>query len=87
MTTRSTLTVRLSPALSEHVANAVGEESGSYENVSEYIRDLIRRDMEGREQQRFERLKSELQLAFAQPDGSYAALRAEDIVRRSNATG
>jgi Arc/MetJ-type ribon-helix-helix transcriptional regulator len=40
----SALTVRLDEALSKHVADAVSEESGAYANVSEYIRDLIRRD-------------------------------------------
>jgi len=38
-----TMTVRVSGALSEFVATNV-DEDGAYENVSEYIRDLIRRD-------------------------------------------
>ena len=39
------MTVRLSGQLSEFVAASVGED-GACENVSEYIRDLIRRDKE-----------------------------------------
>lgn len=39
------INVRLSGALSEFVARMVGV-SGLYETPSEYIRDLIRRDME-----------------------------------------
>jgi antitoxin ParD1/3/4 len=39
----TTMTVRLGGTLSEFVAANVGED-GSFENVSEYIRDLIRRD-------------------------------------------
>jgi len=42
------INARLSGALSEFVARMVGE-SGLYETPSEYIRDLIRRDMERRE--------------------------------------
>ena len=39
---------RLSPPLARFVARMVGED-GLYETPSEYIRDLIRRDMEKRE--------------------------------------
>ena len=45
MTQTTTMTVRISGALSEFVASNVGE-NGSYENISEYVRDLIRRDKE-----------------------------------------
>lgn len=43
MSRTTTLTVRLGGALSDFVAANVGE-AGACENVSEYIRDLIRRD-------------------------------------------
>ena len=43
MSRTTTMTVRLSGALSDFVAANVGE-NGSYENISEYVRDLIRRD-------------------------------------------
>ena len=51
-----TLNVRLTGALGDHVADAVGE-YGLYENVSEYVRDLIRRDHARVEQERFETLR------------------------------
>lgn len=82
-TPTTTLTVRLSGPLSEFVAANVSE-SGSFENVSEYIRDLIRRDKERVEQLAFDRLKAELTLAFAAPDSSYRALTAADILARNN---
>ncbi len=78
----TTLTVRLSGGLSEVVAANTGE-NGSYENVSEYIRDLIRRDKERMEQQAFERLKAELQLAFAAPESSFAPLTASEVIARN----
>ncbi|OQY04944.1 MAG: addiction module antitoxin [Desulfobacteraceae bacterium 4572_123] len=80
--TQTTLTVRLSGALSDFVAASVGE-TGAYENVSEYIRDLIRRDKEHMEQQSFERLKAELALAFSAPENSYAPLSATEVIKRN----
>ena len=56
MSRTTTMTVRLSGALSDFVAANVGE-NGSYENISEYVRDLIRRDKERTEQEAFDRLK------------------------------
>ena len=83
MATRTTtLTVRLGGALSEFVAANVGDE-GSYENVSEYIRDLIRRDKERHEQEAFERLRAELNRAFAAPESSYSPLSATDVIARN----
>ncbi len=80
----TTMTVRLSGALSEYVSANVGE-TGSYENVSEYIRDLIRRDKERTERQAFDRLKAELTRAFAAPDSSYIPLSAADVIARNKA--
>lgn len=48
--TSDRINARLSGALSEFVSRMVGE-TGLYETPSEYIRDLIRRDMERREGQ------------------------------------
>ena len=84
MSRTTTMTVRLSGALSDFVATNVGE-TGAYENVSEYIRDLIRRDKERAEQQAFDRLKAELAHAFAAPDTSYRPLSAADVIARNQA--
>jgi antitoxin ParD1/3/4 len=78
------MTVRLSGALSDFVAANVSE-TGSYENVSEYIRDLIRRDKERAEQEAFDRLKAELTHAFAAPDSTYHSLTAADVIARNKA--
>ena len=80
--TQTTMTVRVSGALSAFVASNVGEH-GRYENVSEYIRDLIRRDKERVEREAFERLKAELQHAFAAPDDTFEPLTAADIIARN----
>ena len=76
-----TLNVRVGGMLGDFVAANVGDE-GAYENVSEYVRDLIRRDMERAEIEAFERLKAELHRAFAAPDDSYSPLDADTVIKR-----
>lgn len=80
----TTMTVRLSGSLSDFVAANVGEH-GVYENVSEYLRDLIRRDKERKETEVFERLKAELTHAYAAPETSYHPLTAADVIARNRA--
>lgn len=84
MSRTTTMTVRLSGALSDFVAANVGE-NGSYENISEYVRDLIRRDKERVEQESFDRLKAELTRAFAAPETSYRPLTAGEVIARNRA--
>lgn len=82
MARTTTMTVRLGEALGNYVAQQTGE-NGSYDNVSEYVRDLIRKDKERADTQTFDRLKAELQLAFSAPDDSYVAVSANDIFARN----
>lgn len=82
MSRSMTLNVRVSGALGEFVASNVGDD-GAYENVSEYVRDLIRRDKERAEAEGFERLKAELTAAFAAPEAAYAILDAETVIARN----
>ena len=87
MSRTTTMTVRLSGALSDFVAANVGE-NGSYENISEYVRNLIRRNMirrdkERTEQEAFDRLKAELTRAFAAPEDSYKPLTAVEVIARN----
>lgn len=82
MARTTTMTVRLSGVLAEHVSANVGDD-GAYENVSEYVRDLIRRDKERNEAEAFDRLKAELTRAFAAPESSYKPLSAADVIARN----
>jgi putative addiction module CopG family antidote len=84
MSQTTTMTVRISGTLSEFVASNVGE-NGSYENISEYVRDLIRRDKERAEMEAFDRLKAELTRAFAAPEESYSSLTAAEVIARNRA--
>ncbi len=79
-----TLNVRVSGALTDFVAANVGED-GVYDNVSEYVRDLIRKDKNRAEQECFDRLKAELAQAFSAPDSAYAPLSARDVITRNRA--
>ena len=76
-----TLNVRVGGDLGEHVADNVGK-YGRYENVSEYVRDLIRHDLERVEEERFQALKAELHRAFAVPDSEYRELDEDAFFER-----
>jgi antitoxin ParD1/3/4 len=75
------LNVRISGSLSEFVAETISD--GDYENVSEYVRALIRRDKERAERESFEAMKMRLRDAFAVADSEYDYLSADDIRRRA----
>ena len=77
------LNVRISGALRDFVVSNIGE-LGEYDNASEYIRDLIRKDKAQADQKAFEALKVELQQAFSAPESSYIELSADDIIARNS---
>lgn len=76
------LNVRISGALKDFVSHEI--KLGAFENVSEYIRDLIRRDKAQSEQAAFEKLKAELKLSFSAPDSDYIELSTSDITGKPN---
>lgn len=57
--------------------------TGACENISEYIRDLIRQDKNHAEEKAFEQLKAELSLAFSAPESTYAPLTAADVITQN----
>jgi len=75
------LNVRISGSLRDFVTEAISD--GDYENVSEYVRALIRRDKERAEREAFEAMKMRLRDAFAAADSEYESLSADDIRRRA----
>ena len=50
--------------------------------ISEYVRELIRRDKERAEREAFDGLKAELTRAFAAPEESYRPLSATEVIGR-----
>jgi antitoxin ParD1/3/4 len=77
------LNVRVTGPLCDFVSKNISDD-GQYDNVSEYIRDLIRQDQRRAEQRNFETVKAELQLAFSAPEEDYIPLSADDIFKRNN---
>jgi len=77
------LNLRIRGALRDHVSREL--DSGVYENVSEYVRALIRRDQQLTEQMAFEKMKTHLQADFAQKDEVCTPLSADNVFAR-NAT-
>ena len=76
------LNVRISGVLTEYVSSAIGD-TGEYDNASEYVRDLIRRDKAKTERAAFEAKRAALQQAFALPDSAYTEVTASDVIRRN----
>ena len=66
--------------LAAYVAAYVGDH-GFYETATEYVRDLIRRDIK-REKHSFEALRGELQEAFAVPESEAYLFDAEAFRQR-----
>lgn len=81
MANNMVINVRVGGTLSEFVSSNISE-TGSYENVSEYVRDLIRKDKANKEKVAFETLKAELKKAFSAPESEYVELCTDDIIDR-----
>ncbi len=78
----ATLNIRLNDNLSEFVQRNVGDH-GDYDNVSEFIRDLIRKEKQRQEARNFETVKRHLQEAFAEPAENAVPLNREDFFHRA----
>ena len=76
------LHARLTGPLSESVSAKLGDE-GAYENLSDYVRDLVRRDRDRADREAFDRPKAELSRAFAAADSDYEQLDADRVIARN----
>ena len=76
------VTLRISGSLREHLEECTGEH-GLYETPSEYLRDLIRHDMEQKEVEKWERLRSALVEGLSAKESDYKALSATEIKKRA----
>jgi antitoxin ParD1/3/4 len=79
--TTRTLNVRVTGPLGEFVSARTGPD-GLYDNVSEYVRDLIRRDMAASEAEMLARLQAELRVGFSAPDADFVEMNAESVIAR-----
>jgi antitoxin ParD1/3/4 len=71
------INVRVSGALKRHVEATTKD--GDYESVSEYVRDLIRKDKAAEEEAAIQTVRAGLQAAFAVPQSEYVAVTLDDI--------
>lgn len=76
------LNVRVKGGLQDFVTANIGDD-GLYDNASEYIRHLIRKDMARAEQEAFQAKRAFLVNAFAQPDETYGAVTLANVVDRN----
>lgn len=75
------VTLRISGVLREYLDECTGPD-GVYETPSEYLRDLIRKDMEKKDQIKWERLRAGLKEGLLAKDEEYSEINAEDIKQR-----
>ncbi|NTF46424.1 transcriptional regulator [Rhizobium rhizogenes] len=73
--------VKVGGLLQAHIQQQIGE-NGLYENASEYIRALIRRDLQTRDEA-WDALAGELAPAMHADDGEFVTVTAEDVIRRN----
>lgn len=71
--------VRFSGALRAFVEQRAGQ-GGLYGSVSEYIRDLVRRDYEREEARRWDALHSELKAGLAAEDSEFVSLDSGEVL-------
>lgn len=74
--------VRIGGQLKEHLLSVTGEH-GTYDNTSEYIRDLIRRDQDAQAQEAVDWLYAHLKPAIEADASEYVSVTAEDVIRRN----
>jgi putative addiction module CopG family antidote len=75
------LNVRVTGKLRAFVNQQIGPD-GFYENASEYVRDLIRRDLESRTQS-WEWLKAQLEPGLRADASEFVSASADDVIRRN----
>lgn len=73
--------VKVGGALQDHIQQQIGED-GLYENASEYIRALIRRDLQTRDEA-WDILQKELAPAMRADDSEFVAVSAADVIYRN----
>lgn len=74
--------VKISGRLEEYTRTQIGE-NGLYETVSEYLRDLIRQDMERQKAKTWADLQVELTPGMQAPPSAFVEVTAADVIKRN----
>jgi antitoxin ParD1/3/4 len=80
----NTINVRLPDALQEFIETQTTG-NGLYESVSEYVRDLIRRDLERVETQKWQKLEGILLPGLLADESEFVERTAEDAIGAAKA--
>lgn len=74
--------VRITGKLEDFIRSQVGN-NGLYETTSEYLRDLIRKDMEKKEDRAWAGLREELLPAMQASNVDFIEVSASDVIKRN----
>ncbi len=80
----NTINVRLPDALHEFIETQT-KGDGLYESVSEYVRDLVRRDLERVEAQKWQKLEGILLPGLRADESEFIERTAEDVISAAKA--
>ena len=75
------INVRIKGELKTHLQQQIGE-NGLYENASEYIRSLIRKDLKNHKEA-WDWLKKEIEPALRADENEFIAVSAQDVINRN----
>ncbi len=75
------INVRVKGELQTHLQQQIGE-YGLYENASEYVRALIRRDLKSRDEA-WEWLRKELEPALRADESEFITVSPQDVINRN----
>jgi len=78
------INVRFSGTLQQFIHDRV-EGSGLYSSASEYIRDLVRRDLEREEERRWDGLRAELAHGLAAEESAFVPLNVAALLQKAQA--
>ncbi len=78
------INVRFSGTLQQFIHDRV-DGSGLYSSASEYIRDLVRRDLEREEERRWDGLRTELAHGLAADESAFVPLSAKSLLQKVKA--
>lgn len=78
------INVRFAGTLQNFIQERV-EGCGLYNSASEYIRDLVRRDYEQTQADKWNRLRDELKAGLQADRSEFKALDAETVIRKARA--
>ncbi|MCP5207207.1 MAG: addiction module antitoxin [Hahellaceae bacterium] len=78
------VTLRVSGSLRTHLEECTGP-NGDYETPSEYLRDLIRRDMQNKDSIKWERVRASLAEGLSFDEREYQSIDRAELKRRGRA--